>query len=535
MIAPSTVAALISVCARLPIFPRPAPGAPAVQMRSVPGETDKFVGSGGDNVREDVRDTMDRLHMLWALSNSDYDAEYPAVSAQPLGSTIPTSLIPLTIAAIGRNVAPTLHPAVAQHFLNLTLVDTVGRQQANQKGDILLLQNALVTLPLLGASARAAVAAERTAVQALTTPAVPDARIPETLSALSRLKDALAGGRLGWAPIHADEGEAGTDRFAGQTFDFTVSTLCHFPAESGPPPTPARTVTDSFGVSIFVPRGAKPGVNKVHVFFSPGDVTGDHGLNAVLTHGLRGSSDSSEWILISVPGIANGWRTIDLASIQACLSFLGRPGTVTDLRLSAHSRGASGLRESLSRGFLRQAIDRITVLDASDAFRAVPVAGALRAGGATARQVIAYGVNTGNLAGAVNIRLDPFCVRAIGYTRLIRDAFMTRIVWSLRHASEPLLTIPPAIDSQLLPLPSRGGFTTSAAPGGGQVSIAAFCTLHRSRIATIVGQENTPGRGLLDFIKQNDLVRFGAFRLSFGPGIYSHHLFVAEIAHELTN
>src|SRR5439155_10370343 len=120
-----------------------------------------------------------------------------------------------------------------------------------------------------------------------------------------------------------DEGEFRGDRFGGRTIEFAISSISFIP--------PKRLAVMEFDVSIFVPNGASPNTNRVHLFFSPGGVTTDHGLNAVLTHGLRGPSDPTEWILIGVPGAAteiggrvvSGWRTIDMANIQRCLQRVG--------------------------------------------------------------------------------------------------------------------------------------------------------------------------------------------------------------------
>ena len=486
IINPQTVAAFINFCG----FPLIRPVGPAVKMRSVSrcGVTSphRWVGNGGDNIREDVQDTMDRLHLLWSLSNADYSAEYPGVSALPLGSIVPLRMIPLTTTAIGRNFDPTLAPAVAAHFLNLALSDPVGCGQTNNKNDILALQ---VPLRALGRLGEPDFTAESTAVTSLTTPTVPDASIPKTLAAVTDLKDAIAGGRLGWRPIRADEVEAGGDRFGGQTFDFTISSLSHYPPQDE---EKARTLVEPFDVSIFVPRGARPGVNKVHVFFSPGDATGDTGFNAVLSHGLRFASDASEWILIGIPTVPSntegGWRTIDMARILACLDRAGRSARIDALRLTGHSRGGLSLRESLLRGLSTSGIERIVLLDCGEFFTGAMVNAWTRRG----TSVVHYRViNKLPLAGANVINLGRDCLRAIAYSRLIQDAMVTR--------PDVASSIPGTINSQLLPLPPRGQFTTSATSSPGQPNIrmgcnprarTCFCHDQRTSIDRIIKQEH---------------------------------------------
>ena len=472
----------------------PSPPGAFVQTRS--GRLVGNVVGAANNLCEDVRSTLDRLHILWSINNADYDREYPRLSPPscPPRSSLRPADIPLTIAAIGRNQAPTLHRVVAGHFLNLALTNNVGLGQRNNNNDIVQVQDILFALDLINLTDYTR---ERSAVVAMRPTPVTNARavIPATLIGISRLKDAIAGGRLGWAPIRADEDEAGGDRFVGQTFncgDF----------------------------SVFVPRGASAGINKVHIFFSPGGVTGDSGLNAALTHGLRGASDTSEWILISVPGREPGFHTISTSEIAGCLTKVGRLPDITSLRLSAHSRGYRGLRETI-RGRLidTTSVERVVILDANHG----DIAHVLSRSGIPASKVIAYGVNTGNLplAKARTFRLPPGCMRAIGYSRLIQDAMVTR----------PSLSIPSSIRSQLLTLPNRGCFTTATALSGCQVNINAFCRDNHGRINTILRQESSP-LGLKCFIDSNDLVRFGTI---FSAGVYSHHFFEAEIAHELTD
>lgn len=485
-----------------------------IQMRS-----GRLVGNAppsiSTNLREDVVNTLDRLHLLWSINNADYNREYPAVRALPANRPVPAAAIPRTLAAIRQNKEPTLHARVVEKFLTLRFADNVGRSQMNNRGDILRLQYSLRALGFLRDTS---FLSERTAVTTLTTARVPEGTIPDTLDGISCLKDAIAGGRLGWAPIHADEDEAGGDRYGGQTHVCPITSFSI--SETG-----VRSPAKQIDVCVFLPRGANPDSNKIHVFFSPGGVKGDSGLNAALTHGLRGASDASDWILIGVPAEGGqhherGFHTISIDAILNCLERVGRARRIDSLRLSAHSRGYRGLMETIQRRLINLAlVDRVIILDANHN----DIANVLRGSGIRANKVIAYGVTTGNLPlpGSRTIRLPAGCMRAIGYCRLIQDAMVTR----------PSLPIPAAVRNQLLTLQPRGRFTTSATPNAGQVSLIGFCNSNGAAINTIVRQESDPAVGLKRFLDNNDLVRFGG---SFTAGIYSHHFFVAEIAHELT-
>jgi hypothetical protein len=367
----------------------------------------------------------------------------------------------------------------------------------------LKVQDSLRALNLLS---NASYAIERAAIRSLASVANPNLAIPQTLVALTRLKEAIAGFQLGWTPLQADELEAGGDRYGGRTFDFAVTTLCFIPGERQPSPKQHQ-------VSIFIPSGVTPETSNVHIFFSPRGAAGDRGDNDTLVQGLRGAAEATNWILIGVSGIVNGWRTMDDAAIAACLARIGRSPTVTAVRLSGHSRGMSGLNMTLSRRSISSSIDRAVVLDAPELFHN------------SGRNVIVYRVNVQNkrVSGAIHRDLNPTCMRAIGYTRLIRNAMLTR----------PSLMIPPAIRSQLLSIPNRGCFSTAPAArlSGCQVNLLDFCRDNRSAINAIIHQEQ--GRdGLHTFVEVNDLLRAGH---PVSPGIYSHHIFVAEIAHEITS
>ena len=301
---------------------------------------------------------MDRLHLLWSLSNNDYNTEYPVVFRQPPGSAVAVHRIPITVAAIVRNRQPTLHHQVARYFLNQPLNQPVGRSMPNVKGDVEMAQDSLRALGLLS---DADYATERIAVGSLTAVSNPDVIMPQSLAALTRLKERIAGFRLGWTPLQADESEAGGDRYGGRTFDFTITTRCFVPSQARERDMPHR-------VSLFVPRGTTPDTNNVHIFFSPRGAAEDRGDNDVLVQGLRRAAEGTNWILIGVSGVVNGWRTIHDAAIAACLTRAGRSPTISAVRLSGHSRGVAGLNQTMNRRLISTRIDRIVILDAPELF-----------------------------------------------------------------------------------------------------------------------------------------------------------------------
>lgn len=305
----------------------------------------------------------------------------------------------------------------------------------------------------------------------------------------------------------------------------------------------ARQTFDCGAFSVFVPAGARLSTtNDVHVFFSPGDVSGARGSNAVLVHGLRGAAAGGKWIVVSVPGVVGGATPITEAQILDCLRRVGLAGRIDRLRLSAHSRGNGGMALTLRRRLLTTAIERVTILDSSDFARSL-IAGfaASRIGAA---RITSYDVNTGRfpLPGIENRHLDPLCIRSIGYARLIADAVSTG----------RLTTVPPRIDAlvRALRLPPRGTLTSAAPPAPGKTPIRAFCTdptraaaLRDLRSDERVGNIATYGARAdtspYAFIEFNNVMAFNDPSIpksrwtAFVPGIYSHHLFVAEIAHEL--
>lgn len=352
-------------------------------------------------------------------------------------------------------------------------------------------------------------------------------------SAAQPLARGLAANPIAWAPVRADEIDtaASTDRFTSQTFEVTVPLLT---SGGRAVPTP---------VSVFLPRySVSANFIRIHVFWSPGDATetglartpaatSTVGFNAVNMHGLRGSTDASDWIMIGVPGITGGFVTMDEAGVAACLAAVNNDTPYTgadigELRLSCHSRGAAGLAQTLIRGLLPASkVDRVVIFDSVGAG---PVNQALSAARIPGAKQFAYQVNDGaplSATGATNVHLNSPAMRAIGYSRLIADA---------SAAAAVLGATVPAFPGTLLPIPARGTFTTRATTAPGMTDIRTFTTANSAAISAIIAAEHRAG-GMKTYVDANNLTRLFMPSGPFGAGIMSHHLFVAELAHEIVD
>jgi|LNFM01.1.fsa_nt_gb hypothetical protein len=334
-----------------------------------------------------------------------------------------------------------------------------------------------------------------------------------------------------WTPLRADEIDtaSNTDKFAAQTFETTIPLR----TDAGRIDTP---------VSIFMPRlGRSANFIQVHVFFSPGTATqaglttrpaatSTAGFNAVMMHGLRGSTDASGWIMIGVPGREPGFVAMDAADIATCLGEIN-PGSryqasdIGAVRLSAHSRGYRGLKATVAAGTIPVAkIDRVVIFDAVYA----SLNAALGAARIPGSKQFAYQVNVGtrlSATGATNIALDAAAMRAIGYSRLIADT---------SAAARVIGATVPAFTGSTLTLPPRGTFTTRAGAPATMTNINAFAAANRTAIRSIVSGELAAG-GAKTYIDANNLTRLFQPTRPFDAAILSHHLFVAELAHEIVD
>jgi hypothetical protein len=460
---------------------------------------------------------LDRMRVLWGIEEPDYAAIYPAVTALGPGTAVTD---PSHLALLQRSLTRTLDTvlprevAAAQYGVNLGAA--VGTGQPNNAADVLMLQDLLHSRWHLTDD-------DYNTERAAATSARPT---PQTIAGISRLKSAtLAGtGKAGWAPlIRADEsgppGPGGNDRLADRTFTYGE-------------------------FLVFVPAGATSSLtNHVHVFFSAGGVIG--GGSHVEHHGLRGAANAGNQILIGVRGEQGRAFTISLQQIVDTLASTGRPATVSAITMSAHSRGNAGLAATLKHRLIPASlIDHITILDGND--QAPTILAGIQASGVPLSKVTADIVTTGQFgtfpAGIRTRSMDPAAIRAIGYARLINDA----------QALSRVSPFPPAIAAlaTALALPARGTFTTMDPAPGGKININAFSrdpTNAAALRALRAGERGAPNVGALAgseetsayaFVEWNDLLNLrnpndprSTWR-SVSPGIYSHHLFVAEVAGE---
>jgi hypothetical protein len=275
----------------------------------------------------------------------------------------------------------------------------------------------------------------------------------------------------------------------------------------------------------------------VHVFFSAGGVLGAK--SHVDHHGLRGAAETGGWILFGVRGALDETFTISESQVKAGLESIGRAGQMASVRLTAHSRGngsmARTLREVL---FSPSLIDHVNVLDGSDFSKALN--DGFRRSKVPASRVTADVVNTGQFdrKGVKNLGIDSAGIRALGYARLIKDAV----------ASGRVTSVPPGVKAKVdaLALPPRGSLSAVDPVPAGKTPINAFMKKNKTALAALregegsyndVGQESgVKDTSAYAFVEWNNLLNINdesqprsSWR-SVRPGIYSHHLFVAEIA-----
>ncbi|MGE5829931.1 MAG: hypothetical protein ACM30G_16445, partial [Micromonosporaceae bacterium] len=263
-------------------------------------------------------------------------------------------------------------------------------------------------------------------------------------------------------------------------------------------------------------------------------------------HGLRGAAESHDWILVGVQGAPGQRFTVSESQVRDGLESVGRPARIDSVRMSAHSRGNGSMAETLRQQlFAVSLIDHITVLDGSDFFASL--SSGFRQTGVPASRVDADFVTTGAFPRPGVVRashgMDPAGVRAFGYARLITDAVATGRVG----------TPPAAVSAKVtaLSLPPRGTFSAMNPPPAGKINFNAFLRdpANRAALAALrTGERGVANVGQLAgsedtspyaFVEWHNLLNINDETVprdqwrSVPAGIYSHHLFVAEIAEDL--
>ncbi|MQA91594.1 MAG: DUF4157 domain-containing protein [Gemmatimonas sp.] len=495
----------------------------------------------GDNTREDVLHLLDRLHTLWAITNAQYDDQAGYVRARTPGAVVPMRDAPPspgvsspwsfqpTFDAIQRNREPTLAAAVFRHYTGIPLTNGVGRGSNNKKEDVLAV---ILRLGMLGQYS-VDFRPEHATVSGLPANSrVPDATIPHTLQAITAFKEEIAEGNLGFAPRHADEAEfGGMDRFAGRSIQVPGRTKVSVRRGGAGNP---RDFVKIF--AVFVPRGAPPRENKVHLFFTPLG----RPMEFLVQQGLRAQHENTDWILIGVPALLEtdqpNFITISTAEIQQCLGLAGRGSNIEAIRMSAHSRGQRGLSHTLGVGtetpsIALSLVERITIFDAS--YR-VPGATILahrddltRMQDPANRQRFAPGavrlfdVTVGNVSGFPGIRIPADLLRGLAYVRLVQEGIALNKVGrgvtnSLPQANRD------AANRLLAAIPDRGGFSTRSPTPPRQVDLSGWLTSH-SRDLRLVDH---PTNGLKPILAASHLDQ------GMPRNLDAHHWFPSELAHE---
>lgn len=525
-----------------------------------------------DNNRENLLAALDRLHTLWSIDNNSFDKQHAYIAALPPhaqvplidSTTSPSWSLQATFDAIQRNAEPTLSAPVINHFLGgLALKGGVGQNLQNNVDDVLRLQERLkFRLPYSG------YAQEHSVAQTVVTASVPDASLTYTFGAIVQLKQDIASAFAGWLPVRAAEMEFGGDLFAGQTTSVSLRVKANLTA-TGRNASPPETDED-IAVSVFLPSKLASDANNVFLFYSANGATEDNpsrpGTNSTNVHALRSGADPTSWIVIGIPGRDPGWNTIDTNAILACLERAGRKPAIDKLRLCAHSRGIRGLQRTIQEGRVDlQLVDKIFILDQTDADLLVKPSSVFPRAARRRPTIVSYAKvfkSPKDWQPDAGTTLNGFAMLALSFARLIQD--------------RPDVSLPPAAAVFLLPkvvpsLKPLGTFTTkSGSAVGAKTSIHQWTRENAVEIEKIskVDREaedewkRFTSRDQIMFplklplvakspyfhVHTQNLWRFyagplvdGSGKLTanfnsqsdFGLEIYAHHLFVAEIAHEL--
>ncbi len=349
---------------------------------------------------------------------------------------------------------------------------------------------------------------------------------------------------VGLNPTHADE-QAGTkDKLELQTFATTgdqIQDVILKDKQIVGQPSVKTTLDKEF--SIFLPKGMPPDRNEVHIFFTPYVASNPDGAASfVAEQGLRAQSDASGWILIAVPALGESdqpnFVTISTTEVQQCLTAAGRPTNIDAIRLSAHSRGHRGLENTMGLNpgstplIDLKLVEKITVFDASyhDLGQAInshkkeltAMADPNKPGQFKAGAVQLYDVTVANISGLKGTSLDPRSMRALSYTRMIKEGLTQGLISANDLNTALPQKILDATNNVLSVMPVRGTFSSKTPPPSGQVSIQQFYKDNHNDLMLIDSKE------IKAFIGSKALDNGHGF----STDIDAHHWFVAELAHE---
>ena len=483
-----------------------------------------------NNTKQDAVDALTRLLHLWAIQTDRYKDTVDRLWARygPGDVIADADLLPLNDAIVQAE-KPDLANEVANTMLGLTLPGGrgIGAGLANNTDDIKAVQNRLMALRLLVAT---------TATGTL------DA---DTQAALTAFKRQVAAGTFGLAVDRPNEQDAGLDKYGGQTVGVIGDTITVTPPGTKQQPNPAP-LTVNKPLVTFAPRNAPPDKNKVSVFFTPAD----NPTSFVDQQGLRSQYDQSEWILIAVPGIEEGfspnWVTISTAEIQKCLTALKRPNTNIDaLRLVAHSRGARGLEHSIGKGGAATVdvglVERVTVFDASyqDLGNAVRANKGTMPAASAPGGVQLYDTTVANVSGFKGTQIDVSMARALFYVRFVQDGLALQkidLVDIRNLRSDATKNVRDATNRLLAALPPRGTFSTRDPLPAGMTSLQAFFAAHRADLALVDDKVD----GLSPLVAPINPVdpgldlgfKFDLNKKDPNRTLSAHHWLASELAHE---
>ena len=485
----------------------------------------------GNNKKEDAEPALTRLLHLWAISTETYnDTLNRRWAALGPGDVIPDADLAPLKDAITKAEKPDLANDVANSLLGLNLPKGrgVGDGQVNDPGDLETLQNRLIALGFLAAMKASKVLDN------------------DTKSAVIAFKTQVAEGTLGLQPARPNEIDAGLDKFGGQTITVLGDQITATPGRTKDNPSPTA-MTVNKPLSVFQPKQAPPDKNKVSVFFTPASDPTEF----VNQQGLRSQYDTSEWILIAVPGlfeeVTPNWITISTAEIEKCLGALMRPSTKIDsLRLAAHSRGHRGLEHTIGKGGMATVnvslVEKITVFDASyqDLGNAITAqTGMPAAANAAKGGVQLYDVTVANVSGLKGIQIDASRARALFYVRFVQDGLaLGKIdpvdIKALR--SDPNKNVRDATNRLLAKLPPRGTFSTRNPLPAGMTDIKDFLEKNKGDLALVDDKTD----GLSPLVAPADAgdpgldlgFKFDLNKKDPNRSLSAHHWLAAELAHE---